>query len=92
MSDDYEKLLDDTDIEINFEEVIRFEITEDSYLETYIDSDKYVYYYVTETGDEKTIEFEYNNESFTNLLTISKEYLDKVNKVKLSYIKELNNG
>ena len=91
MSDEYEKLLDDTDIEINFEEVIRFEITEDSYLETYIDSDKYVYYYVTETGDEKTIEFEYN-ESFTNLLTISKEYRDKVNKVKLSYIKELNNG
>ena len=89
--EEIDKLLDDTEIELSFEEVLRFDLTEDSYLETYIDSDKYVYCYVTETGDEKTIEFNYS-EPFSNLVTISKEHLDKVNEVKLNYIKEINNG
>jgi hypothetical protein len=92
MNDD--TFVDETEIELSFKECLRFELSDDAYLETYKDSDTYFLYYVTDKGEEKTLEIVYSDdfELSNNIVTITNEYLKEINKVKLNYTKEKNNG
>lgn len=89
---DLNSMVDDVEVE-DFDEVevIRFQITDDTYIESSVNTDIWISYSITDSGDEIVKELEYDisgNANINNNLTISKEDIEEFNSIKLNYLKD----
>jgi len=87
-----DSIVDDVEADIFDTEVVRFELTDDVYIESVLDSDEWNSYCITDAGEEIEKNFNTNIDEpiyIGNNITISKEDMIKFNDIKQDFIKEL---